>query len=158
MNLTDSDLRRFWAKVALPDENGCMLWLAGIGPTHGYARFKINDREGRASRVSLQIAVGPPPDEYAQAAHSCRNRHCVAPAHLRWATQAENQADRLSDGTHNRGERNGNALLTWEKVRDIREQAAEGVPLGRIATAYGVHCSVISKIASGKRWVPRDDR
>lgn len=83
--LTDKDVRRFWSKVALPTAEGCMYWLAHRHAA-GYGVFRLRKKLVKASRVSLHISVGEPPFEDAQAAHSCRNKHCVAPQHLRWAT------------------------------------------------------------------------
>lgn len=153
--LAEADQKRFWSKVALPDADGCMLWLAGIAPT-GYGRFKMNGREGRASRASLQIAVGPPPAPHMFAAHSCRNRHCVAPTHLRWATPAENTADRIADGTYQYGERGPRAKLTREQVREIREKLSLRVMQRELATEYGVSKSLISAIARGETWIELD--
>lgn len=90
--ITESDERRFWAKVALPNEQGCMLWLGALA-SHGYGRFRLNGRIARAHRVSYEIANGPIPDGMVidhVKAKGCTNRHCVAPDHLEAVTQREN--------------------------------------------------------------------
>lgn len=155
--LSEADERRFWSKVALPDGNGCMLWLASFG-YGGYGKLRVQSTTVRAHRLALWIAVGPPNPADAEAAHSCRNRHCVAPDHLRWATKSENQADRLIDGTHNRGDRSGQAKLTWAKAQEIREKAAAGNPIRSIAKEYGIHHSQVSRIATGQSWITSGSR
>lgn len=156
-HLTEVDEKRFWSKVSLPDADGCMLWLAGIDPTGGYARFKMHGYEGRGSRASLFIAVGPPPSPHSQAAHSCRNRHCVAPDHLRWATPAENQHDKLKDGTHGRGEQNPRAKLSREQVREIRAKKAQGKSDIALGLEYGVSKGLIWYIQKGLIWPDLDE-
>jgi hypothetical protein len=152
-DLSEADERRFWSKVALPDENGCMLWMAQIAP-NGYGRFRLRRDESpsTASRISLQISGGHPPSSHHEAAHSCRNKHCVAPAHLRWATPLENQGDKIADGTSTRGSRHPGSKLTVERVEQILERLAAGVSQSQLARDYGVSQSAVWLISKGKSW------
>lgn len=78
--LTEADLRRFWNKVSLPDENGCMMWAASKDGG-GYGQFWLKGTYYRAHRVSYTFAYGEiPPGKVLD--HLCRNRVCVAPGHL----------------------------------------------------------------------------
>lgn len=95
---TERDERRFWVKVALPNEQGCMLWLGSVSPK-GYARFKMAGRTLQAHRLSYESAYGPIPGGMV-IDHTCRVRHCVAPGHLEPVTNAENIA-RGEAGRHN---------------------------------------------------------
>lgn len=88
MKFTERDTARFWAKVALPNEQGCMLWLACKGPT-GYGSFGAAGANLRVHRVSYILAYGSIPDGLV-IDHLCRVRHCVNPAHLEAVTQREN--------------------------------------------------------------------
>lgn len=141
---------RFWSKVALPDENGCMLWMAARGK-HGYGIFSLNCVMGLSHRMSLMLTEGDPGDGL-QAAHSCRNKHCVAPDHLRWATPAENAADRKRDGTEAQGERHGGALLKEEQVLAIRERVGRGETQKSLAVEFGVSGIAISDVVNRRRW------
>lgn len=85
---TERDERRFWSKVALPDGQGCMLWLGYVQPS-GYGKFRLGKDTAYAHRVSYEIANGPVPIGL-QVDHLCRVRHCVAPDHLEAVTPAEN--------------------------------------------------------------------
>lgn len=88
MILTEKDERRFWAKVALPDGNGCMLWL-GSQNERGYGWLRVGTKLLKAHRISCALAYGPIP-EGLEVDHLCRARHCVAPEHLEAVTHAEN--------------------------------------------------------------------
>lgn len=147
--MKDRDVQRFWSKVSLPTLEGCMLWLPDARRPDGYAEFRTGRRTLLAHRVSLELADGEPPEDRQFALHGCRNRDCVAPEHLRWGNAIENMADKLRDGTDNRGERHGNHSLTVSAVEDIRRRE---VSQHILAARYGVSQSAISLVQSGRRW------
>lgn len=90
--MTERDEARFWSKVALPNGEGCMLWMTYLGPD-GYGRFSLNSSMILAHRFSYELASGEIPEglhiDHVKAL-GCTNRHCVAPLHLEAVTQAEN--------------------------------------------------------------------
>ena len=87
--LSDADLRRFWAKVQLPDpDTGCMLWTAAK-TSAGYGAFRLGGVLYRAHRISFTLAYGEIPQGMVLD-HICRNRACVAPEHLEVVSQREN--------------------------------------------------------------------
>lgn len=97
--ISEKDQRRFWARVALPNANGCMLWLGPLA-TNGYARMRAAGEPMQAHRVAYILAYGPIPDGLVLD-HLCRVRHCVAPDHLEAVTNAEN-IRRGEAGRHNK--------------------------------------------------------
>jgi hypothetical protein len=141
--------QRFWSKVALPNEDGCMLWGSG-GLPNGYGVFHIDKVPYLAHRVACVLAHGQPVGARSQAAHYCRHRRCVAPWHLRWATSSENALDKRKDGTDSCGEKNPNARLTWDQVTQIRARA--GTLQREFADKYGVSQSTISRARLGQCW------
>jgi hypothetical protein len=72
---------------------------------------------------------------------------------LRWATYAENEADKRRHGTDAGGERNPSVKLTAEQVAEIRSSTdrARGY-CGRLAEQYGVSRTQISAILTGRAW------
>ena len=99
----------------------------------------------------LERVLGRALGEGMCALHSCRNRHCCRPEHLREGTQQENMEDRDKDGTtaHNRGEQNGFSTLTEDQVRAIR---ADARIYKLIAKDYGVRVSTICRIKLRETW------
>jgi len=84
-----------------------------------------------------------------EACHSCRNRHCVNPEHLREDTRTANQRDRVKDGTDNRGERSARAKLSEQNVLDIFNSNKSKRELSE---EYGVSYSSIRDIKNGMNW------
>lgn len=140
-------------KNASFDGEDCLIWPFSVG-RFGPSTVRFNGRMRRASRVMCMIAHGEPPEESHHAAHSCGKGHlgCMNPRHLRWATTSENQMDRVEHGTSNRGERNGQAILTEEQVRAIKSSLARGEQGKVLAAQYSVSPMTISWIKRGERW------
>lgn len=93
--------------------------------------------------------------EYFHLRAACGNgsKGCVNPGHLKWATRAENEADKIDHGTSNRGERSGNAKLTNEEAVEIKRLlGVTKLSQKRIAQSFGVSATTVHEIASGKRW------
>lgn len=78
------------------------------------------------------------------------HRHCVNPAGLRIGTPAENQQDRIRDGTDCRGEKAPNAKLTEVQVREI--MSLRIIPQEARAKMFNVSRGAIKDIDLGKTW------
>ena len=91
MQHSSSEIARFQTKVKHGD-NGCLIWTGYKSPD-GYGRFRAT-RDGRSSakmahRVAWEHAHGAIPDGM-QVDHTCFNRACVNPNHLRLVTNKQN--------------------------------------------------------------------
>jgi hypothetical protein len=137
---------RFWSKVNKTDD--CWLWM-GAKDIGGYGRFNLEKKLGWTHRISLEWSLGRPIGEGLVARHKCRNRHCVNPEHLEEGTYAENQQDRIRDGTSNNGTKSSSCKLTEEQVWAIRVDLRSQ---REIAADYGICQMTISRIKSGKTW------
>ena len=73
-------------------EGGCLTW-AGSRNGAGYGQMTVAGTPRLAHRVAWEQANGEIPDGM-WVDHSCHNRACVLPAHLRLATPAQNGANR----------------------------------------------------------------
>lgn len=99
ISLTEIDecvLKRFYEKVSLPDENGCMLWLAGT--RNGYRQLRLNGRMVYAHRLAYIIFNGEEIPNGRVVRHKCDQPLCVAPDHLELGTQADNTRDMWERG------------------------------------------------------------
>lgn len=145
-----------WAQAAVHyTGDDCLLWP--FGKTNGYGALGANGAKAQAHRFVCELAHGKPPRDGLDCAHSCGNRACCNPRHLRWASRAENEADKKAHGTSNSGERHGLSKLTEADVRSIRSLAGS-MTQRAIAARYGVGSDQISRIINGKRWILEGER
>jgi hypothetical protein len=105
----------------------------------------------RASRAMCILKHDHPTDPTLEAAHRCGNKICVNPRHLRWATPAENSADKWEHGTMLFGEACNGAKLTTADVLEIRRLAGR-VTQRAIAERFGIRQGAVSTIINKKSW------
>lgn len=145
---------RYFREEVLPYVGeDCLFWPYKAGG-NGYGQLRDGDKMRLVHRMVCERVNGPSPTPEHEAAHSCGNGHlgCVAPGHLSWKTPAENRADKLIHGTHNRGERNTQAKLTECDVREILRLSADGMRHREIADKFGVKPSNINAIIRRRTW------
>ena len=138
------------AVAAFPPEE-CVLWPYGTDGS-GYGQLRYRGGKIGAHRLSWELFHGRKMAAGFYAAHApeiCHNRLCVNPIHIREATPAENVADRVADGTANRGERHGNCKLTAEQVQAIRTDQRL---LREVASHYGICEVTVLDIKEGRTW------
>lgn len=156
----------------------CWRWC-GLTNPGGYGVIAVRGVDGRwankqAHRVSWELANGPLPKEAPGrrgargnvVMHTCDNRWCVNPAHLRLGTQAENLADMRLKGRgacgerHSqrmkqvaaRGENNGRAKLTQDQAMEVLQRARAGEDQKSIAQDFCIRQTTVSRILRGLRW------
>lgn len=130
----------FLENVAETDE--CVRWPYGTSE-EGYGTCLYEGKPNKPHRVVLMIRGHFPTAEKDHACHSCDNRWCVNPRHLRWATKRDNANDAASRFRNKR-------KLT---VKDVIEMRSMRGQLHRvIAEKFSVSCSVVTNILNRKSW------
>ena len=136
-------------------EDGCWMFL-GPWNSHGYGHLSYDAHVYRAHRVSWELHKGPIPDNL-NVLHKCDNRWCVNPEHLFLGTLKDNADDMRAKGRDsygdNFGENNGQAKLTEDEVRQIRQLLSSGqYTQTAIGDMFGVGRGAVKQIKSGRTW------
>lgn len=132
--------------------DACLTWPYGR-VSAGYGMMRFRGRNTLVHRRICEETHGPAPTPDHEAAHACGRGHegCVSRLHIRWATGAENQADRLAHGTACLGTAHPRSKLTEAGVLSIRERAGQA-SLTQLANEFGVTKQNISSILKGNTW------
>lgn len=116
---------------------------------NGYGQIRYGGRRHGTHRLALVLATGVDRVDLVAAHGPCHNRRCMNVRHLYWTTAAQNQNDRVRDGTDFRGTRSPLSRLTESEAREILRSLGTQQD---IADRFGVSRSLVSSIRRGKRW------
>lgn len=147
----NGSLLRFLRDVVDNPPECCVPWPF-TKTRGGYGLVTYSGRRTTAHRAAWEMFHGRKMRDGMQAAHApviCHTRDCVNPLHIREASPSDNLADKVNDGTHNRGSRQWQSKLTASQVDSIRRDPRRH---HEIAADYGVARGTVSGIKSGKRW------
>lgn len=146
---TGTDLERFEARFK-KDPSGCWLWRGAPNRANGYGEYCIKRRKMTAHRYSWILFKGPIPAGLL-VCHKCDVRTCVNPDHLFLGTPKDNILDCVAKGRYpdKKGENNNCAILTEDRVREIRASKEERIVL---AARYGVKPNTIYCIQTKRLW------
>lgn len=124
----------------------------------GYRRMKLCvagvTSEQFAHKLIALAFHGECPPECNQVAHWDGDKLNNRPGNLRWATSAENAADRVRHGlTSNQfGERHSHNKLTEEQVLEIRRATRTRSTAADFARKFSIGSQAVRKILRGERW------
>ncbi len=148
---------RFWAKVAIKENDDCWLW-SGSTDKKGYGSFspgrKIYHIAGTkiAHRFAFLFGNGHLEKDLL-VCHSCDTPGCCNPSHLWLGTAKENSTDMVEKGRSCRGEKQGKTLLTKSDVIAIRACISTGrFEQKELSDKFSVAQQTISRIATNKDW------
>lgn len=141
---------KFWKKVNKIDT--CWLWTGRTGLNGRYGDFQTKwCKESSSHRISWYLHYGEIPKGLF-VCHHCDNPLCVNPEHLFLGTPKDNTMDMIHKWRHQYGEKHGNAKLTDDIVREIRELKDTGLIQEEIASIYGVDRSTVGLVLNNKIW------
>ena len=121
---------------------GCMEWQRTF-LSNGYGAITHKRRVWTAPRLLLHLQGRLPPGLHAL--HSCDNRPCINPEHLRAGTHVENVRDAVT-------RRRNYTKLRAADIPAIRHMRDRGDPLREIAARFGVAPTTVASIVLGNTW------
>ena len=140
-------IQRIFDNVLLEGKDGCWKWLSAFD-AKGYGVLNFRGSHWKAHRFSHTIFNGEIIDNL-HVLHSCDNRYCVNPAHLRLGTNRDNVSDMVSRKRNCFGEKNAMTKLTVEQARFIKNSPSSTY---RLAKTFGVTSGTISAIKTNRSW------
>lgn len=120
----------FWKNIDMSAGfNACWPWLGTISPS-GYGYFFTSGKRTRAHRAAWELSNALSIPQGLMVLHSCDNRRCCNPSHLRVGDQYDNMRDRSTRGRAPTGNKNG-AVKYPERIGEgVKRVIAErGMPL-----------------------------
>lgn len=150
-----SDRDRFLLSTSKPRAavKDCWEWAGYTNSQTGYGQMTCDLDGGRtmtAPRVAAWLFHGAPPFEKAIVLHSCDNRTCVSPFHIRWGTYGENNQDANKRSPRRHGEDHPQARYSDAIVEQARSLKTQGVSMVKIAVMLGVPYDTVTRWCSGK--------
>jgi hypothetical protein len=142
--LLNEAAKRVFAQCVPNYETECIVWTGRWTTQNGYGRVTFKRRKHLTHRIVYQARKGPVPDGL-QILHSCDNRRCCNPNHLSLGTGQDNTNDRKAK------DRLGFKLNTAQ-AREILALVRSGRKQPEVAKMFGINASMVSRIASGKKW------
>lgn len=131
----------FWG--ATEPRNGCLIWTAGTNG-NGYGRLWVDGRMVYAHRRAWELTRG----EIASGAlldHTCHNKACVKPEHLRLATSQSN--------AWNQSGPRGKSASGVRNVRRMRDGWQVNITKHGKSHCFGTYSSIeeAAQVAASKR-------
>lgn len=140
---------------SINEKTGCWEWQKCLS-SNGYGAI----HSGTSPTILLnshvamfQVIHGPVPKGMV-VMHTCDNKPCCNPDHLRLGTYLDNIRDAFDKGIMPQGEKHSLAKLTSEQVLEIyslRNNRPRGL-LASLGRKYGVDRMTIKQIMTGKNW------
>lgn len=130
----------FWAKVQKTDT--CWIWLGAVSEPDGYGRVRINQKTVLTHRYAYQQAFGESPTELD---HTCHNRRCVNPHHLRPVSRKENSENHVGANRNSKCGVRGVYLHESGRWRAEVTHHRERIRLGSFGSLEEAEAAAIAK-------------
>lgn len=154
--MIDAIAERIWRRCKIKSGTACWVY-SGRPDSRGYGQISFASRNYLCHRIAYMQVNGEIPSGKGRTdsvvMHTCDNKLCCNPAHLRFGTHAANMADMKAKGRRKKigsGAENGRAKLTPEQVASIR---ADRRGQRKIAADFSISPAQVQRIRRGLQWV-----
>jgi len=144
-NLTTEQKQNFWRRVGTRSNDECWEWLSGTFGKEGYGAFWVPPNTLGSHRIAWVLANGQDIPRGMSVLHSCDNRKCCNPDHLRVGTHKSNADDRILRGRNY-------SLISPEQAQIVVKRLLAGEIGADIARSMSINDQVVYSIADGRAW------
>jgi hypothetical protein len=146
-------MRRLKAKLLSRTEftrqnHGCWIWT-GPKTSRGYGTFCLDGIKHSAHRAAFTIYNGAIPEDYI-IHHSCENKACVNPGHLKCITVGAHVRETAKAGKF-RGELNRNARHDNRTIASLKCCAAAGFKAEQLSEIFEIPIGYVKDVIAGRR-------
>ena len=127
--MTEETYNNFLKQVDASES--CWIWTGKIHKS-GYGYLHHNRKFFYAHKFSKEYSLGRTINPGYECCHSCYNKLCVNPSHIREDTRKSNIIDNVLTGNHN------TVKLSVEDVKSIRKMASLGKSDKEISELFNV--------------------
>lgn len=150
--MDEKQIKLFWNMVENKDPDECWNWL-GKKTRDGYGALRRNGRFMSAHRASYEISTGDSANGYC-VMHTCDNKTCVNPRHLKKGTHKENMQDMVAKGRQGKQLPRKKPTLPARSVLSIRRNYLLGQSKNSLAKEFGISTRSVRDII--KRVIRKD--
>lgn len=143
---------RFSRCYFVDEKTECWIWVKSCF-RDGYGQYHVrgsSNKNWRAHRYSWALRFGAEAD--GMLLHSCHNRKCVNPDHLRIGDAKDNAIDAVIHGSYGKGGDARGAVLTNDQADEIRVLHSHGFTYRELSELFFVSKSTIGNVITGKRY------
>ncbi len=151
--MTRTRLRELIERNSMPIPfTDCWMWIRGYG-SHGYGALRLPGAKSMttAPRVAFEAWHGPL-RKNERPRHTCHQKWCCNPDHLRRGTHTENMADKFRDGTSAWWDPKVRDPLVVDEVLAVRAEHAAGMSSRQVAAAIGITRQAVMDIVNYRSW------
>lgn len=142
--MIDSEIKDLF-KDKIEEKGECWIWTGGKHLS-GYGTIRKDNKFYYVHRYVKILSLGREIEIDKECCHSCYNKLCINPSHIREDSRKSNMIDNVISGHHN------TLKLDIDKVLSIRKKAELGVSQKSLAEEYNVTTRNINKIVNRKSW------
>ena len=129
----------------------CLIWPFTTVRTEYSSISLPTGKWTKAHRYMCTLAHGKPNSNHV-AMHSCDNKGCVNPNHLKWGTHKQNSQDAVSRGKTPTGESCSWAKLSNEDIPLIKKDRKSGLTYTQLSEKWRISRGSIWHVINGTQW------
>ena len=130
------------------NENGCLEWCGALAE-NGYGKARFESKMRYTHRIAAFLSGKLPAlDSPLVVMHTCNNRKCFNPGHLKVGTQSENMQHAILTGRLVPKPPTYSGKVSERDRQEIRQEFQNKTPVSKLCAKYQLSRATIYRIVS----------